>query len=702
ELVERAEVAETVTAAARRLPEPFRRTILLRFLEGHEPSEIAEREGKPVDTVRWRVRRGLELLREELVRSDDRDWSAWCALLLPLARVRAEAGTAAVGATGAAVGSAAAWTVMKIGIAAVVVLSGAGLWALRSSSANGLDLRVEREVATAELEEIAAVPRSADLRQIEGIDAKERRVEIDEESGGRDAPAAASPADSDLVYGRVVDAAGEPIADATVFLVGEGSSPFLSEGPVNARRTTDERGSFGFGAATVPNALSGPERQVRLVVAANGFTRRVVLGARRDQPSGGWRIELDPGLELVGRVVDEFGEPASNVELIAFSEGGGIEHVSPSQRRLQSDRALFETASGGYEQCVAKSRSGGSVRFSGLARGMVSVMSLDPGWTVEGPGPVAAGGAFVVWTVKRRLGVRVTVVDARTRAPLDCEGATFFVGLGFDDGSSLDEGQWVGRGRGEVSLVLGKNMLPDYGDRKITRAEFYGTVSSGIAEVQWRAPALEDPRGILGVAEVTVALDPTVPSGDVEADEDERTEPPAALIEVDVRYADGTIVDGNIVVEWLARPDVGKPRKGRVRPNPIADGRYKIDVVEGDVSLRVKGINDQGSLDWWTGEIRAQADRTAVAYATLERGGKVIITRPDGWTGVWRVHASYRESPDEEWFGAWNYGTPEETLVLTALKPAEWRFRLRRTESDPDPLIRTVELEEGDEAVVDR
>ena len=633
---------------------------------------------------------GLELFRGDLVRADDINWSP-CVPSHKPTRIGADAGPAA-----AVLRPGAIWTVMKFGYGAIVVLTCAGLWALRSLSGSELDMSIGREVATAE----AGVAFQGNPTP-EPLVVDEVGLEVlDGRRAGASVPDA--PVSVDFVFGRVVDPAGDPVVDATVFLVAEGTETSDTAAPVHARRATDGQGRFGFGTESILEAFEDAARTVRVVVAANGFTRCVIPNARRDQPADGWRIELEAGRELVGRLVDEFGEPVTNIQLLAYTAGAPIRHVSPSQRRLKFDRALFESKSSGYEQCLTKSRSGGSVRFSGLAEGMVSVTSLDPGWTIEEPGSVPVGGAFVLWTAKRRLGARVTVIDARTRAPLVCDGATFRVGLGFEDGSSTDTGPWVGRGLGEVSLVLGAGSLPNYGDRKITRASFYGTVSSGLANVEWKAPDLEDPRGIFGVAEVTVAMDPAVPSGNAESAVEKRVGPAPAVIEVDVRYADGTIVDGNVVIEWTARPDVGQARNGRVRPNPIGPGRYEIDVVEGDVSLRVKGINDQGSRDWWSGEVRAEADRTAVAYVTFERGGKVTITRPEGWTGVWRVHASYRKSPERDWLGAWNYGTPEETLVLTAMEPAEWRFRLRRTEIDPNPLIRTVVLKEGDEAIVNR
>ena len=53
------------------LPEPYRSTLLLHFQQGIAPGEIASRSGLAVATVRWRLRRGLEVLKESLERDED-------------------------------------------------------------------------------------------------------------------------------------------------------------------------------------------------------------------------------------------------------------------------------------------------------------------------------------------------------------------------------------------------------------------------------------------------------------------------------------------------------------------------------------------------------------------------------------------------------------------------------------------------------
>lgn len=60
--VDRARLAEAVET----LPEPFRTTVVQRFVEGRTCAEIARAEKVPAGTVRWRQARALELLRGEL------------------------------------------------------------------------------------------------------------------------------------------------------------------------------------------------------------------------------------------------------------------------------------------------------------------------------------------------------------------------------------------------------------------------------------------------------------------------------------------------------------------------------------------------------------------------------------------------------------------------------------------------------------
>jgi len=75
ELLERVELQETVARAVRELPEPYRGVILLRYFEGLPPRAIAQRLAVPVETVRTRLKRAHALLREQLGR-ERRDWKS--------------------------------------------------------------------------------------------------------------------------------------------------------------------------------------------------------------------------------------------------------------------------------------------------------------------------------------------------------------------------------------------------------------------------------------------------------------------------------------------------------------------------------------------------------------------------------------------------------------------------------------------------
>lgn len=84
ELIERVELQRRLVEHVMELEPVYRRTLLLRYFEGLAAPEIARREGVPQATVRTRLRRGLDQLRERLDREGGSDGSTWRLALAPL------------------------------------------------------------------------------------------------------------------------------------------------------------------------------------------------------------------------------------------------------------------------------------------------------------------------------------------------------------------------------------------------------------------------------------------------------------------------------------------------------------------------------------------------------------------------------------------------------------------------------------------
>lgn len=125
ELVENIDTQRRLGAVVMNLSEPYRTTVMLRYFEGMSSADIARRQGVPSGTVRWRLKRGLDELRERL----DEDYSsrgAWCLAFLAMERTHlAIVGTSAATTVGA--GTLAAWA----GAAALMAAVGAGIYTLR-------------------------------------------------------------------------------------------------------------------------------------------------------------------------------------------------------------------------------------------------------------------------------------------------------------------------------------------------------------------------------------------------------------------------------------------------------------------------------------------------------------------------------------------------------------------------------------------
>ncbi|QDU65333.1 RNA polymerase sigma factor [Engelhardtia mirabilis] len=689
ELVEQAEIAEQVVAATRALPEPFRRTILLRFLEGLEPEEIARREGKPADTVRWRVRRGLELLRAELVSRHDREWRAWCALLVPLARPRAGLG---LGASTALVHSLATWTVMKLTttlLAAVLALT--ALWlALPPQETTAHDHKTGPALA---LDGQPAAP--AESVDLTTVDPATSRVVVE----ARTLPVA-QVANAGLT-GAIVDEGGNGVAGATVLLVPAPAAAGVASGHGGpafvASTTSTEAGVFRFERKDYE--LAAVDRDLELGVIANGYLNRRLQGVLESWPETGLTVVLSGGDRLVGRVVDEDGFAVPQLQVLAHPVGAGVGHVSPSRVVARALRARIGGGSAEYQDCIGVTDARGELQLSGLSDGDLELRSLDPGWSIVGPARVRADGRFVEWTAAERLGVALEVFDRRDGKPVESASATFRVELTFLDGEVVDYGQWVGGGAGGASFALDPAMLPPMAGRTIARAGFYGTVKAGSAEVPWAAEPLQSATGARGVATVRLELDPSLAFDEPEgADSEDWVPAPAtATLDLDVRTEEGTPFSRRLSVDWRSTPPGALAQEGDASPAHLAPGRYALDVVAGEVELTIREFGASGSLPPWTATVSCHAGQATPVFVTLASGARVSLARPKEWSGEWFVHASWRPPGEADWRGSWNYSTTSQTLELAALRPAEWRFELSDGQTrDPAAVVRTIELADGD------
>lgn len=279
--LERLELQQRVVAAVQGLDEPYRTTIVLRFLDGLSPRAIAARTDTPVKTVHTRVERGLAKLRGTLDRAVGNDPEAldWRAALLALPGVSA-------GTTSVLTGVTAMGTLFKAttATAGVALLAGA-VYVLGPEADSGAVPAVEAHPAASEVEVAAAVPASAP----QGAE----RAAVTEEPEVT-APAAAAPVER-LTSARVVDVEGRAVPGVRVVLQRGHESREAESGPDGAvalilplPAEADPARALDWLTVDDPDWLGlvqveGPARDAELVVA--------------------------PRVDVAGIVVDEDGAP---------------------------------------------------------------------------------------------------------------------------------------------------------------------------------------------------------------------------------------------------------------------------------------------------------------------------------------------------------------------------------------------------------
>ena len=451
DLVARLEVHRLLGDLVLSLEEPYRTAVLLRYMEGLAPDEVAARTRVLPATARSRVSRGLDRLRKHLDRRFGGDRLAWCLLFLrveglgtfaaapadgwithpegdaprhaPAHRVRPRGGTRAGSAGLASAGAAAvAFLVAAVGMhgwrggdagedddrialrraapGAVEVPPPGGAAGLEAAARAGGDL-AEAEFAGGAVDGYADADATEDAATDRaGADAGDGAAAFDGAAaaaarGGAAAPgagvaiaASAPAAKSFRVAGRVVDPRGRGIAGARVDLLAPG-----------ALRGAVEPRAFAASWLAPPRAAASATTDAdgRFAATAPGegpFDLRATGAGLRTAVEQGVlagaprTVVLSAGAAIEGRVVREDGGPIADLAVAAFPAGG-----SPASfaRTGPDGGFLLDGLAPGASALVAAAAA------PDLAVGIVPVPAAGAGPAVEvivGEGAAMEGTVF--------------------------------------------------------------------------------------------------------------------------------------------------------------------------------------------------------------------------------------------------------------------------------------------------------------------
>lgn len=208
ELSARAEQQKKLVELVMELDEKYREVVLRHYFQDQRLDEIAEAAGLPPTTVRTRLARALEMLRDKLDRSSRGDRSQWMGALAPIAAMQ-----------GPTLPSASAFVQVVVGSLLVLCASFLTWWALGASRSPAPDApevsRVQRERDDEQRD--APPPPDTGLGSVAIAAPLERSAAIVEPG---------------LVFGTLEDDRGTPLGEAKIELVRDGETFTGSVGAV--------------------------------------------------------------------------------------------------------------------------------------------------------------------------------------------------------------------------------------------------------------------------------------------------------------------------------------------------------------------------------------------------------------------------------------------------------------------------------------
>jgi RNA polymerase sigma-70 factor (ECF subfamily) len=296
-LLARMQMQRIVAELVMELEEPYRSTVLLRFYEGLNATEIGRLQGIEAGTVRWRLKLALDRIRAALDEKHQR--RRWLVLLAPIVRPNL-------------LGVVLMKKMLSLSLVLVALLAGVTAWQARKK---GAGVSVDRSSAAGASR---ALPRGVPLIST-----------------------------SATIDGRVTTPEGAPVPAAAVAVSAILRPAEGQETSVLLTATADDRGAFRFATLErgryVLTATSPDLTPVPLTVELSpGETRSVQLALRR----GGHRLSgriLDagagtiPGARLSALISATSGGPA--LRFVAFADGNGAYSLAlpPGQYALWAE-----------------------------------------------------------------------------------------------------------------------------------------------------------------------------------------------------------------------------------------------------------------------------------------------------------------------------------------------------------------------------
>lgn len=397
QLLDRARTLERLAQALVALDEPFRHTVVRRYIDGWSAVQIARADGIPDGTVRWRLKTGLARLRAALDHHSPR--ATWLAALGPLG----------VPAGGVLAVKTKSWIAIAIILAllaggAALVVRGRGQGDPGPATAPPAPGATARGSAAAPTAGPASSPAPAPPPALAAPATSERAtVEQVALPGG-------------AISGRVINwSTGDGVASAELTFTGpDGAVTVRSDGAGAFELAPPAPGAFALAAASAPGFLPYAPAWSHSTVAASLV---------RDHRVRGFTVFLFPALDYHGTVVDEAGAPVPGARVRLLGTPAGEQDSDHDATEWIADRAgafVFHAADDAVLEASA-GRAHGWARLDGavaITRQLVIHIAAAPARDATIRGRVVDGdGQPVIDALIRSAPAGDEVPGAPPRSP---------------------------------------------------------------------------------------------------------------------------------------------------------------------------------------------------------------------------------------------------------------------------------------------